>query len=98
MCGGLSRALLLKFSTGRLRLPCPLEVIVEGDTNMYPTAHTCFFQIGAPPPPAPIPPLVAPSSPAAAHLHLPPLDPSAAARAALRPANCDGTDSCGRRQ
>ena len=43
------RALLLKFSTGRLRLPCPLEVIVEGDTQRHPTAHTCFFQLVMPP-------------------------------------------------
>jgi hypothetical protein len=43
------RALLLKFATGRLRLPCPLEVIVEGDTNRHPTAHTCFFQLVLPP-------------------------------------------------
>ena len=43
------RSLLLKFSAGRLRLPCPLEVIIEGETDRMPTAHTCFFQLCLPP-------------------------------------------------
>eukprot|EP01049_Picozoa_sp_SAG25_P010218 SAG25_NODE_1094_length_4029_cov_11.058866_1_plen_110_part_00 len=43
------RSLLLKFAAGRLRLPCPLEVIIEGEVERHPTAHTCFFQLCLPP-------------------------------------------------
>jgi len=43
------RALLLKFSAGRLRLPCSLMVIIEGSVASYPTSHTCFCQLCMPP-------------------------------------------------
>ena len=33
------RSLLLKFAAGRLRLPCPLEIIIEGETDRHPTGQ-----------------------------------------------------------
>eukprot|EP00656_Telonema_subtile_P005025 TRINITY_DN12284_c0_g1_i1.p1 TRINITY_DN12284_c0_g1~~TRINITY_DN12284_c0_g1_i1.p1 ORF type:complete len:1939 (+),score=482.72 TRINITY_DN12284_c0_g1_i1:116-5932(+) len=44
------RSLLLRFSTGRSRLPCKLKISsMGGGPNALPTSHTCFFQLCIPP-------------------------------------------------
>lgn len=44
------RSLLLRFSTGRSRLPVRLKLSsMGGGPDALPTSHTCFFQLCIPP-------------------------------------------------